>query len=219
MAEGASTHPAALVLDFRHELRNAGASTIDRRVGLWSILQLPCEEAGTVLFSLNPKLRGAEARLRPYFVAPPPGVMGSADQAAWLRVEGGRRYKVGLAAEDAAGTVLHVRRSREGEGNSYLLVVMSFAVQADGVYLDKPAHSGPEALRNGDAVQAYNDPGRGELAFCEIEAHASAALLEPGESCIADIEVTIARLGGDEMHAYLSSIPGMEKLPLSLLPP
>jgi hypothetical protein len=32
-----------LHISFRHELGNAGPDALQRRIGLWSIIQLPCE--------------------------------------------------------------------------------------------------------------------------------------------------------------------------------
>ncbi len=220
IAGPASPHPSTLVLDFRHEIRNQGTSIIDRRMGLWSILQLPCAEPGTVFFGLASMQVDGGHGLRPYFVALPSRVSGVAGHCAWLRVRGGSRYKVGLAAKDSNGTILHIRRSgaAASDRNSYLLVAMRFAVKPDGVYLDKASHIGAEALVNGDAVQAYNDPGKGSRAFCEIEAHSSAAGLAPGESDISEIEVTVARLGRNELAGYVSERLGLHDFPMSALP-
>ncbi|MFZ4615151.1 MAG: DUF6786 family protein [Rectinemataceae bacterium] len=220
LAGKAPTRPSTLVFDFRHEFKNLGTSIIEGRIGLWSILQLPCEEPGTVFFALSSLQREGDSCLRPYFVELPPGVAGVAEDCAWLKVCGGSRYKVGLAAKDSEGTVVHIRRSSAAESNrnSYLIVAMRFAVDPDGVYLDKSSHIGTEALMNGDAVQAYNDPGKGDRAFCEIEAHSSAARLAPGESDISEIEVTVARLKRNELSEYVSERLGMHDLPLSALP-
>jgi hypothetical protein len=220
LSEKVPAHPATLVFDFRHEVRNLGTSTVDRRIGLWSILQLPCAEVGTVFFALTSRHAEGDSCLRPYFVALPPGVSGLSGKWAWLRVRGGSRYKVGLGAKDSNGTVLHIRRSSVAgsDRNSYLLVAMRFAVDPAGVYLDKPSHRGTEALMNGDAAQAYSDPGKGDRAFCEIEAHSGAACLGPGESDISEIEVTVARLKRNELAEYVAERLGMHDLPLSVLP-
>jgi hypothetical protein len=70
-------------------------------------------------------------------------------------------------------------------------VGFQFPVDPDGVYLDRP----PAAIGEhgpGDAVQAYNDPGLGALAFSEIEAHAPAMALGPGERQEFEIVMTVA---------------------------
>ncbi len=63
----------------------------------------------------------------------------------------------------------------------WTLVSLSFAVQPSGLYLDRSSHGPDGEASSGDAVQAYNDAGTGDLAFSEIEAHAPAATLGPGE--------------------------------------
>lgn len=203
--------PPCLRIDFAHELANRGSEAIDGLIGLWSILQLPASGPGLVLFSTLSDARAA-IPLRPYFVALPPGVAGSTGRLAWLRVEGGSRYKVGLPALDCGGAVALIRRATlpADRGRPWLLTALSFRVDPLGLYLDKPSHIGPESVGNGDAAQAYNDPGRGELAFCEIEAHAPAPRLEPGQSCAAGLAITVASLGAQELDGFLAERLGME---------
>lgn len=70
---------------------------------------------------------------------------------------------------------------------------MSFPIDPSQTYVDRPSFpASSRAADNGDAVQAYNDPATGELSFSEIEAHAPAATLGPGESQSQEIEITVA---------------------------
>jgi hypothetical protein len=57
-----------------------------------------------------------------------------------------------------------------------------------GLYLDRPL-SAPESP--GDALQAYNSPLSGREAFCELECHAPAARLAPGEADGQAVEIEI----------------------------
>jgi hypothetical protein len=135
---------SALSIRFRHELTNAGTAIIDRRIGLWSILQLPCGEPGTVLFGLRAEPADAAAPLRPYFSSLPEGIAGYSGNLAWMRAGGGRKYKVGLPGAYSAGTVAFLRRSRvrRADDKTFLLTALSFNVDAAAAYLDKPCHSG-----------------------------------------------------------------------------
>ncbi len=112
--------------------------------------------------------------------------------------------------------IAFLRRARLGDARApWILTAQRFAVDPAGTYLDKPeppsgaaatgSASGTAALGNGDAAQAYNDPGTGDWAFCEIEAHAPAVELLPGESQAADIEILVARSDEQGMRRILSS--------------
>ncbi len=211
---------SCLRIRFRHELANAGTGVIDRRIGLWSIIQLPCEEPGTIFFGLKSAPTGNAIPLRPYFTEVPAGVAGASGKIAWLQVKGGRRYKVGLPCVDAAGTVAFVRRVRASRGGEkpFILTSMRFSVDPGATYPDKPSHSRPEAGRNGDAAQAYCDHGTDSLAFCEIEAHSPAPRLGPGESYGAEIEIVVARLDSNELGGFMSERLEMEAVPRFILP-
>jgi hypothetical protein len=71
-------------------------------------------------------------------------------------------------------------------------VSAGFTVEPEGVYVDKPSCEGRDAEGNGDAIQAYNSPETGEWAFAEIECHAPALRLEPGQAQAFDIDITVA---------------------------
>ena len=75
-------------------------------------------------------------------------------------------------------------------GEKCFLVHLRFSVDRAGTYVDRPFFGGP--VENGDPVQAYNDPGVGAMAFCELEAHAPAVRLRPGEVQEFEIQMTVA---------------------------
>jgi hypothetical protein len=81
---------------------------------------------------------------------------------------------------------------------------MRFAVDPSGTYVDKASHVVPGAPANGDAAQIYCDAGTGDLAFCEIEAHAPAPLLAPGESQGQDISITVARIEEQDLPGFMA---------------
>ena len=197
------------------ELVNLGGRPIDRRVGLWSILQLPCREAGTILIPIEGE-GGADpdalpGSARPYYYAPPLDAMELRDGVLRLGTGGGRRYKMGIPASRCSGKIAYLRRAGEGQGaealpgaRGWILVVMSFGVDPSGAYLDAPPPIPGEERGPGDAIQAYNDPGLGDEAFCEIEAHASAVYLAPGESQRFGLEIVVARGDRDTMGDILA---------------
>ena len=207
---------ATLAIHFRHELGNAGSSTLDRTIGLWSLIQLPCEAPCTIFFTV----RHPGAFLNRYFGAVPRESMGDAGSGVRLRVKGGTRFKAGMSPADFAGTVGFVRRARVPDKGSapFILTVMRFDVDPAGTYVDKSSHTVPSAPANGDAAQAYGDAGTGDLAFCEIESHAPAPLLTPGASDGQDILITIARLDAHELAGFMRDNLGMEPPPANALP-
>ena len=99
-----------------------------------------------------------------------------------------------------------------------VLTSMSFDVDPAGTYVDKASHVVPGAPANGDAAQAYCDAGTGDLAFCEIEAHAPAPFLAPGDAEAQNVTILIASLEEEDIGTYMSEKLGMEPLPRTSLP-
>jgi hypothetical protein len=201
---GNAPSPAAEVrIRLRHEIENMGSTPLDRRMGLWCIVQVPSEKTGTILIPLS---EGAPAgSVRPYFAELPPDVLRSSGRAVLLKALGGQKYKIGVPASAAAGSIAFVRPARydAGAADRWTLVSLRFAVDPSGIYLDRPSY-GPEAeSTGGDAVQAYNDPGTGDLAFSEIEAHTPAVRLDPGERQLFRVDVTIATGPEHDVVEYL----------------
>ena len=201
----------ALRIRFQHELTNTSATVIRNRIGLWSIIQLPCQEKGTVLFRLTPGAADAARVPHPYFTELPPDVVHGTGTIQFLEVKGGRKYKVGVAAAASAGVVTHLRPARAPKRReSWILTAQKLTVDRDGVYLDKPDYTGGGSGDNGDAAQAYNDTGTGPHAFCEIEAHAPAVEVPAGASQIVEIEILIARADRTRMNGILAGELGFD---------
>jgi hypothetical protein len=194
-----------LRIQFRHTLGNAGSTLLARRIGLWSLIQLPCEQEGVIFAAGAPKLR-------PYFGTLPKMMDDDEGTVARLRVKGGTRYKAGMSPADFGGTIGFVRRARVPQAGRSLLTLtaMRFAVDPAGAYVDKASHVLPGAPANGDAAQVYCDSGTGDLAFCEIEAHAPAPMLAPGESQGQDIAIIIARIEEKDLPGFMADELGIE---------
>jgi hypothetical protein len=87
---------------------------------------------------------------------------------------------------------------------------MRFEVDPAGTYVDKASYVVPGAPPNGDAAQIYCDNGTGDLAFCEIEAHAPAPSLAPGESQGQDVNITVARIEEKGLPDFMAGELGIE---------
>ena len=208
--------PGAVIIRFRHELGNLGSSPLDRRIGLWGLIQLPCEEPCTIFLSL----RHRGALLAPYFGEVPTLDSGDDGKLIWMRAMGGTRFKAGISPSDFAGAVGFVRRSRlSGAPRSFVtLTAMTFETDPGGTYVDRSPASWAAPVGSGDAAQVYGDSGTGPMAFCEIEAHAPAPLLEPGASKAQDIAITIVNLGEEELGTFMKERLGIAALPAGALP-
>jgi hypothetical protein len=192
VAAGPPAAAGGIRIRLRHELTNRGENAIPGAIGLWSIIQLPAERRGSTLI---PVRRGPGAAFRPYFTEVPSGSVREGHGVVALESLGGRKYKMGVSAERAEfapgrGLIAHVRPARRNRG--WILVCMSFPVEAGGPYVDKPSYEGAGAESSGDAIQAYNSPETGEEAFAEIECHAPSRRLAPGQAQAFEIDVTIA---------------------------
>jgi hypothetical protein len=215
MSLGEERVPAGEVLNirFRHGLGNAGLAALERRIGLWSIIQLPCEEHGVVFLAGSPALR-------PYFGTLPPVARGDEGRGAWFPVKGGSRFKAGVSPSEFTGTLGFVRRSRVAEPGRrhFIFTTMSWDADRAGTYVDRPPSPGVPAPVNGDTAQVYCDQGTGDFAFCEIESHAPAPFLPPGRSEPQDIRISIARVDERDFEAYMTDRLGIEPVPRSALP-
>ena len=161
-----------VVLGIRHSLHNAGDRPIHSRVGLWSILQVPCLPEGNLLLPDLP--------YRLYFGEMPPSWVRREAGRLVLRTAPARRYKVG---QHPMGTEAVIAHHRPEAG---LLVRMCCPSSPAGPYLDGPPSEAP-----GDVLQAYNSPLAGDEAFCELECHAPAPLLAPGEERVHELKIEI----------------------------
>lgn len=186
-AGGSADSLRAARISFRHEIRNRGSTSIDGRVGLWCVVQVPSEAPATIIIPV--KGGTTPGCVRPYFVRLPDGILRVSDNLVLLKAHGGLKYKIGVHASAATGRMSFVRPSRAL--SRWTALSLSFPVDPRGAYLDEPWFGPGSGSGEGDAVQAYNDAGTGECAFSEIEVHAPAARLEPGEPQSFEIAMTL----------------------------
>lgn len=179
----------ALCAELRHTLENTGHATIGGRIGLWCIVQVPSARRGFISIPLRRGVKGEF--VRPYFTSLPRGVLRARRGTVHLRAQGGLRYKIGVNASAAEGTISFLGRSRTGRGR--IRVSLECLVDPCGVYLDRPpAIEGTHEVEGpGDAIQAYNGPGTGAMAFSEIEVQAPAVTLAPGERQVFDVMLRV----------------------------
>jgi hypothetical protein len=163
---------------FEHTLTNRGTRSLEAEVGLWSILQVPALPEGSALLPATP--------YRVCYGEVPEG---------WARIESGRRllrtaparrYKVGLPSPGPEATVAHLRPAETG--GRHIAVVKRTPVAVDGRYVDRPPDY---ADAPGDVLQVYNSPLVGDEAFCELECHAPAPLIAPGQEQSWPVEILI----------------------------
>jgi hypothetical protein len=165
----------AVRLSLRHCLRNLGPAAIGAGAGLWSILQLPCQPEGAMLLPDLP--------YRPYFSAPPADWVSRQEGKLQLRTAPGRRWKIGQRPGGPEALLVHRRMQADGQ----VEVAVRWPVFPEALYLDKPlAEPGP-----GDPLQAFNSPLDGREAFCELECHAPAVGLAPGQEEGQTVEILI----------------------------
>ncbi len=162
-----------ILLRIRHCLRNAGPRPIASSVGLWSILQLPCLPEGNLFLP--------DAPYRQRFGELPAGWVSRRQDLLALRTAPACRWKVGQPPSGPEAAISHRRPAASGpDGQGEVHVIVRCAVSPAGLYAD-----------GGDVLQAYNSPFSGSQAFCELECHAPAATLEPGQADGQDVEIEI----------------------------
>jgi hypothetical protein len=161
---------------------------LDREVGLWHILQVPAEEAGTFLIPLiHPSTHEpSEKPYRLYFGDLPPDWKSVTPSLLYIKAFAGKWFKIGIPPVTATGALGFLCPSRVDD--QHILTIMRTAVDPSARYIDKPPH---QAVDNGDALQCYNSPDRETLNFCELEAHTPAAPLDPGEEQKTQVEILL----------------------------
>ena len=172
----------SLLIRFTHQLTNEGNQIIDKEIGLWSLLQIPCEVKGTVII---PLLFTNDRNYRDtYFRKVPDGCIKVVDDLVYMQVKDGVDYKIGVGADQSAGCIASVRPSRIDK--DYVMIIKKFKVDGKGCYADKPQK---EEASNGDAIQSYNSPDKGDAAFFELECHSPSVELKPKEVQGFDIQI------------------------------
>ena len=205
-----------LRIRFRHEVENCGTTAVDRRLGLWCIVQVPSERPGTILIPVRDE--APPECVRAYFGEVPPGVLRTTRGTVLLKALGGHKYKIGVPADAASGRIAFVRPARvhTGPPTRWTLLSLEFPVDPGASYLDKPSYEPAASGSNGDAIHAYSDPGRGDLAFSEIEAHAPAVRLAPRQRQSFEIGMTIAAGPEHEIMDCIRCEVAREVMPLDL---
>jgi hypothetical protein len=214
---GQSTYDGVSSLNVRLDraLENMGEEPLSGQVGMWEIVQVPNAKGGIVLIPVGRESK-PEA-VRPYYYELPDHVLGFGPGLATLRTRSGKAYKIGVLKEASTGSITALRRTGIGS-DQFMLVALHFDIEPGAVYLDKPSWDGPAGSSNGDPVQAYNSPGRGDNAFAEIEAHAPAAFLPPGGSQKTSFGLTIAEGTEGAMEEFIFMTQGFRCKPGMLLP-
>jgi hypothetical protein len=168
----------------RNRMKNLEARTLDREIGIWSIAV--GKPDATIVVPVRPREAG-DAYRDAYYERPIQGRLVEKAGALAFRADGPPRTKFGVPPSRCRGLVASVGPVG---GGAWQLVVNRFAVNPDGVYVDRP-RSMPNA--NGDAAQVYNAPEAGDLNFFEMEAHAPAVVLKADEEQEHAVEVLVFR--------------------------
>ncbi len=187
-------------------VRNLDERTVDREIGIWSIVV--GRPDASIVVPVRPREAG-DAYRDSYYERPLPGRLVEKAGALVLRAEGPPRLKIGIPPSRCRGLVASVGPVAPG---TWQLVVNRFAVDPDGVYVDRPRDL-PDA--NGDAAQVYNAPQTGALNFFEMEAHAPAVVLRHGEEQEQAIDVLVFR---GSRSAILSAATRLLEVPVAELP-
>jgi hypothetical protein len=200
----------------RQEIQNVGETPVDRRVSLWCIVQVPSECPSSIFIPV--RIDAMPKCVQPYFGRVPEGMVRRKRGIVAIKAHGGVRYKLGVAAEAASGTISFVRPSQAvfGRNRPWTIVSLRFAVDPRGTYLEKASYGLPSEAQNGDAIQAYNDSGTGALAFSEIEAHAPARRLEPGDHQSFEIEIRLLAAPQFRLAHLLRSEIALQLVPSDL---
>jgi hypothetical protein len=173
-----------LAIRIDNTLINRSQQTLEKEIGLWSILQAPAEVTGTFLIPINKEKPDASYRL--YFGELPPDWMLESPGLLYLKARAGKWHKLGIPASAAIGTVALLRSSRVDENS--ILTILRCEVDLSARYIDKTP---VQEVENGDVLQCYNSPDAQNLNFCELEAHAPAVQLAPGAEQFSEIEVLL----------------------------
>ena len=159
----------SVIISFNHYLKNRGRFTVQKEIGLWSILQV--NPPGLIL---NPITKFSGKLFYEYYDPFPAKRLNKFDSGVAIFVDGARRYKLGFPPGHTLGIIGYLSRL---SGSRYGLIVKSFAHNPAAHYVDKPLG---ESRNSGDVIQIYNHYEGGKMAFAEIECHAPAETLAQG---------------------------------------
>ena len=160
----------SICISFEHSLKNRGARPLHQELGLWSIAQV--NTPGLVLI---PTTSFSGQFFYDYYDPFPSERLLEFKEGAAIFVDGARRYKLGFPPDRTRGAIGYLSKPCS---DTYALTVKFFCNYPDGIYLDKPQG---DRRNNGDVIQVYNHFEGGSMAFAELECHAPAARIMPGE--------------------------------------
>lgn len=157
--------------------------------GIWSVLQMPA--TGWIIL---PTI-GTVARVRRYYAPFGPNHLKIAPGQVRFLVDGERRIKMGLKAEQLAGRMGYYRPL---DAKRASLIVRCFAPQPGQPYADVPLTQADTL--GGDTFQAYNHHAKGIVGerFGEMEYHDPAVIQGVGpqsrsNSCVTHVMVGTIR--------------------------
>ena len=182
-------------------LINAMDRELEAEVGLWNIVQTPAEVTGTFLIPLrSSNLPEPNHRVyRLYFGDLPADWVVETPNLLYPKARAGRWFKIGIPPTIATGSLGYLRPSRVDDEPEvrHTLVVLRSAAEPAARYVDKPPF---QQVGNGDVFQCYNSPDEKQLNFCELEAHAPAIVLGPGEVQDTYVEILLFKAGLEELQ-------------------
>jgi hypothetical protein len=161
-------------------------------IDIWSIVMLPAS-GWMIVPTLGP------VAVRDYMQPPAPEYVRHGPHAVLLRIDGERRYKIGLRATSLAGRAGYLRQNGD---DRWTLVVRNFQVNPSGEYIDPPWDNVAEW---GYAFQAYNDDG-GYGRFGELEYHSPGIGGNSGEVSRCDVSQVWAFEGSQEHICVLTDL-------------
>jgi hypothetical protein len=168
----------SISISFKHYLKNRGQRTVQKEIGLWSILQV--NPPGLIL---NPITEFPQKLFYEYYDPFPAERMETFNNGVAIFVDGARRFKIGFPPAHTRGTTGYLSQL---SGGRYGLIITSFVHNPAGHYVDKPQG---DSRDSGDVIQFYNHYEGGTMAFAELECHAPAETLAPGEEQAFAVEM------------------------------
>ncbi len=177
-----------LGIDFAHRLRNLGGALLDHAVDLWHLVQVVPGGCIVVPTADRPAWRN-------YFQPIPEERYEEHDDHLVVRIDGARRFKLGVPNTSATGAIGYLRARPDGTASA---VVKRFEVSETAIHCDRPEG---DLDRNGDVVQLYNHDTGGAEGFGEIECHSPSEALGPGEDQRYPIRIDVVEGSPDAVRA------------------
>jgi hypothetical protein len=170
----------SICLSFEHRMKNRMERTIGNEIGLCSVLQVAMP--GTVVVPVTDS--GGKLFDDSYYEPFPQERMKRGPKTVSILADAtDRRYKLGFSPKTTAGRIGYISQLTK---RKWYAVVKLFSMDPEGKYVDKPREFVRE---NGDAVLVYNHSGKGKTTFAELQCHAPAPFLAPGEEQVFPVSL------------------------------